>query len=82
MISTMLTRGSDFRHTNDNRDLEFLDTIADGHKLTATPYETVLLDSTDSFLELSHVGFIVPRLDFEGNNRLEGRLVRIDTYKS
>ena len=56
--------------TNDNGDLELLDTVADRDKLGGTPDETFLFDGTDGLLELRHVGLVVPRLDLEGNNGL------------
>lgn len=37
-------------------DLELLDTETDGNKGGGSPGETVLLDGSDSLLELSHVG--------------------------
>ena len=44
---------------DDQVDLELLDAETDGDELGATPDETVLLDATDSLLELLHVGLIV-----------------------
>jgi len=55
---------------NDEGDLEFLDPVADGDKLGATPNETFLFDRTNALLERLQVGFIVPRLNLKCHNRL------------
>ena len=57
--------------TDDNSNLELLDTVADGDELAGTPHETLHLDRTHRLLELRHVSLVVPRLDLEGNKRLK-----------
>ena len=57
--------------TDDKSDLELLDTVADGDELARTPHETLHLDRTHRLLELRHVSLVVPRLDLEGNKRLQ-----------
>ena len=57
--------------TDDNGNLELLDTVADGDELAGTPHETLHLDRTHRLLELRHVSLVVPRLDLEGNKRLK-----------
>lgn len=59
------------RLTNDDGDLELLDTIADGDKLAGTPDEALHLDRAHLLLELGHVGLVVPRLHLEGDDRLK-----------
>ena len=58
--------------TDDEGDLELLDTVTDGHKLAGTPDETIPFDGTDGLLKLGHVGLVIPRLHFEGDNGLQG----------
>lgn len=60
--------------TNDEGNLELLDTITNRNELGRTPNKTLLLDRADRFLELGHVGLVVPRLDLERNDRLGNRL--------
>lgn len=57
-------------HTDNEGDLELLDTETDGNKLAGTPEQTVLFDRTDSLLQSLHVGFVIPGLDFKGDNGL------------
>lgn len=58
------------RRTNDESDLELLDTKANSDKLRGTPNKTLLLDGPDAVLKSLHVGLIIPRLHLEGNDRL------------
>ena len=57
---------------DDKGDLELLDTVTDGDELGSTPDETFHLDGTDGLLKLGHVGLVIPRLHFEGDNGLQG----------
>ncbi len=59
--------------TDDNGDLEFLDTVPDGDELACTPNKAGLLDRADRLLQLGEVGLVIPRLDIEGNDRLCAR---------
>ena len=56
--------------TDDNGNLELLDTVTDGDKLAGTPDETLHLNRAHGLLELDHVGCVVPGLDFKGDDRL------------
>lgn len=56
--------------TNNDSELELLDTEADRHELGCTPDQTVFLDAADSLFQLLHVCLVVPRLDIEGDNGL------------
>ena len=57
--------------TDDNGNLELLDTVTDGDKLAGTPDEALHLNRAHRLFELRHVGLVVPRLDLECNNRLK-----------
>lgn len=57
-------------HTDDEGDLELLDTETDGDQLRGTPDKALLLNRPNGFLKRLHVGLIVPRLDLESNNGL------------
>jgi hypothetical protein len=69
-MSTQLEYQSKYQRTDDERDLQFPDTIADRNKLGGTPDQALLLDRADRLLELGHVRLVVPRLDLERDNRL------------
>lgn len=56
--------------TNDESDLQLLDTIADSDKLARTPYEALHLDRSDRFFQSLHIRLVVPRLDLQSDNRL------------
>lgn len=64
--------------SDDEGDLELLDTETDGNKGGGSPGETVLLDGSDSLLELSHVGLRMRGQDSSvlkafGSKEKEGR---------
>jgi hypothetical protein len=59
---------------NNTVDLELLDTITNGNELVTTPQETFHGDGLDTLGQLIHIGFIIPRLDFEGDGGLGNRL--------
>ncbi len=56
--------------TDNEGDLELLDTVTNGHELAGSPEQTVLLDGANGGLKGSHIGFIVPRLNIHGHDRL------------
>ena len=58
--------------TDDESNLELLDTVTDRDELGGTTDETFHLDGTNGLLKLGHVGLVIPRLHFEGDNVLQG----------
>ena len=56
--------------TNNKRDLQLLDAISDGDELAATPHQSLLFNTPHRFLQLDHISFVVPRFDFQRNDRL------------
>lgn len=62
------------QRTDNQVDLQLLDTKANSHERGRSPEETLLLDRAHSLLELSHVGLVVPRLHVERDNGFGDRL--------
>lgn len=58
------------RRTNDERDLQFFDPIADSYQLAQTPNESIPLNRSHTVFQCFHVCLIIPRLDVESNHRL------------
>jgi uncharacterized membrane protein YgcG len=62
---------------DNERDLELGNAVSDGDQLGGAPDETLLLNGAHGFLELLHVGLVVPRLDLHGDHGL-GALGEVD----
>ena len=59
--------------TDDESDLELLDTVNDGDELAGTPDETLHLNAAHRLLKFGHVGLVIPGLHLEGDDRLKRR---------
>ena len=62
------------KRTDDQGNLELLDTEANFDKFRRTPNETILPDRTYVLLQFFHVRLIIPRLHFERHDGLHKRI--------